>query len=244
MNSIEHWKKELDASHQQKSQSETDLEEAKSKIANLEDLCSTFANDEQVASQWEERNRELSESVAVLEDQLKEQEQEALDAVDQWQSACSALEMKCADLELVVEANHETISTSQCSIGELRSSNESFRSQIEKLKAAPIILESSLTENLASAKAEISRLLEEQEVKRAKWSDELQGEKERNVEARDEIEKLSSSLEEINTDSTDTLRQWTGMYYLYVLFILVLYAIFYIGQYSFTTLLHFLNVTK
>lgn len=219
MNSIEEWKEKLASSSREKTQLQADLLEAKTKMAELEDLGSKLSADDQMAHQWEERNRELSESILLLEDQLKEQEQEAVDAVEQWQAACSDLEGKCADLELLVKENRETIATREWSIEQLRSSNESYRVQIEELKASPSELESSLKENLANAEAEISRLLEMQEIEREKWAVdqrqfqvEFEAEKERSVEARAEIEKLSSSLEEINTDSKETLLQWTGMY--------------------------------
>ena len=41
---------------------------------------------------------------------------------------------------------------------------------------------------------------------------ELASEKEKHREARDEIETLSSALEEIKIDSEDALNQWTGTY--------------------------------
>jgi myosin heavy subunit len=211
--SIDQWNEILDASEQETSQLKTDLEEARSDISEVQDLRSKSSNDDEIALKRRERTRELSESVAMLEDQLKEQEQEALDAVEQWQSACSDLEMKCANLELVIKDSRETISE------QLRSCNESYGIQIEKLKATSRIVESSLRENLASAKAEIERLVEVQEVERKERVDDqlqfqtkLEGEIERNHKARDKIKTLSSSLEEISTDSEDTLNQWTGMY--------------------------------
>jgi chromosome segregation ATPase len=211
--SIDQCNEILDASEQEKVQLKTDLDEARSEISELQDLRSKSSNDDEIALKSRETIRELSESVAMLEDQLKEQEQEALDAVDQWQSACSDLETKCANLELVINDSREMISE------ELRSCNESYGIQIEKLEATSKIVESSLRENLDSAKAEIERLVEVQEVERRERVDDqlqsqakLEAEVERNHEARDEIRKLSSRLEEINTDSEDTLNQWTGMY--------------------------------
>ena len=211
--SIDQCNEILDASEQEKVQLKTDLDEARSEISELQDLRSKSSNDDEIALKSRETIRELSESVAMLEDQLKEQEQEALDAVDQWQSACSDLETKCANLELVINDSREMISE------ELRSCNESYGIQIEKLEATSKIVESSLRENLDSAKAEIERLVEVQEVERRERVDDqlqsqakLEAEVERNHEARDEIRKLSSSLEEINTDSEDTLNRWTGMY--------------------------------
>lgn len=199
INSIEEWTDKVNVSNEEKSKLEIDLAETKSKMAELEEYCSKFDNYDVIASQWEERNRELSESIALLENQLKEQEQEALDAVEQWQSACSDLEIKCADLELSLKENVET-----------RSTNEG---------------NSELEENLRSAKAEISTLLEKEEVEREKWSEnlrqmetELATEKERNSAANNEIEMLASSLDQINAESNDALLQWTGMYYLNLMY--------------------------
>lgn len=208
--SIGQWKEKLGASHQEKAQLETDLEEAESKIAELNDLCSKYASNDTIAAQWEERANELSNSVAVLEDQLKEQEQEALDAVEQWQSACSDLELKCSNLELEIKGNRETISSQGWSIEQLRSSNENYETQINNLKSTDSTVESSLRENLASAKAEIIRLEEVQEDDRRQFQAELEAEKARSKEANENIKILSSNLEEINTDSKDTVMQWTG----------------------------------
>lgn len=192
-NSVHEWMKKVDASNEEKSKLEIDIAESKSKMAELEDRCSEFENYDLIASQWEERNRELSESIALLEDQLKAQEQEAFDAVEQWQSACSDLEIKCADLELSLKENVETRST---------------REQ-----------DSTLGEDLDTARAEISRLLENQQVQREKWSEdkqqmelELATEKERNIAAKNEIKELASNLEEISAESQDASLQWTGMY--------------------------------
>ncbi len=192
-NSINEWMKKVDASNEEKSKLEIDLAETISKMTELEERCNKFENYDLIASQWEERNRELSESIALLEHQLKEQEQEAFDAVEQWQSACSDLEIKCANLELSLKENLEMRST--------RERN------------------SALGEDLDIANTQISRLLEKQKVEREKWSEdkqqvelELATEKERNTAAKNEIEKLASNLEVITTESQDASLQWNGMY--------------------------------
>jgi DNA repair exonuclease SbcCD ATPase subunit len=215
---IEKWKEKLDKSDVEKSQLDTELKEAKSEIVELKNLCNKFSDDDRT-SQLEERTMELSESIALLEDQLKEQEQEALDAVEQWQSACSDLERKSANLELVIKDNRETIAARGWSIEQLTSCNESYCSQIEKLKAISSTVESSLREDLASAEAETDRLKEALKIERKKQVDDqeqfqakLRAEKEIYEETREQIETLSSSLKSIDIDSRDTLNQWTGMY--------------------------------
>jgi len=218
-NSIEQWKEKLDSSSREKSQLQADLQEANSKMVELQDLCSKLSADDQAALQWEGRNRELTESISLLEDQLKEQEREALDAVEQWQSACSDLEKKCIDLELLVKENREIIASRDWSVEQLKSSNEGYLNQIEVLKTCPSELESSLKESLSSAQVDISRLSEAQKIEREEWAvdqtrlqEEREAEKARTVEARAEIEKLSSRLEEFGTDSNETLLQWTVRY--------------------------------
>ena len=169
ISSIEEWTGKMNVSNEEKSKLEIDLAETRSKMTELEDYCSKFDDYDLIASQWEERNTELSESVALLESQLKEQEQEALDAVEQWQSACSDLEIKCADLELSLKENLEPRST---------------------------------------MKSEDQRQMEA----------ELAMEKEKNIAANNEIEKLASSLDEINAESNEAQLEWTGAYYLNLMY--------------------------
>ena len=221
---IEQCEERFAASEQENALLRDNLEEAKTNDTELRDLRNSLSNDDQIVLQWEERTNTLSESVAALEHQLEEQEQEACDAIEQWQTTCSDLETKCATLEVDIKNSRETISTRVWSIEQLRSCNESYCVQIKKLKTASLIVESSVKADLVSATSEIPRLVEVLEAERKNRVDErvqlqaeLKAEKERNIEARDEIETLSSSLKEIKIESEDTLNQWTGTY-LYVLF--------------------------
>jgi len=63
----------------------------KDENTELQALRNTLYDNDQIINQWEERTDELSESVTALEYQLKEQEQEACDAIEQWQATCSEL---------------------------------------------------------------------------------------------------------------------------------------------------------
>jgi len=221
---IEQWEDRFAASEQENALLRDNLEEAKTNDTELQDLRNSLSNDDQIVLQWEERTNTLSESVAALEHQLKEQEQEACDAIEQWQTTCSDLETKCATLEVDIKNSRETMSTRGWSIEQLRSCNESYSLQIKKLKTASLIVESSVKADLVSASSEIPRLEGVLEAERKNRVDEhvqlqaeLKAEKERNSEARHEIDTLSSSLKEIEIESEDTLNQWTGTY-LYVLF--------------------------
>lgn len=49
-------------------------------------------NSEEAVSQWKERAEELESSISCLEGQLEKQEQEALEAIGQWEARCSTLE--------------------------------------------------------------------------------------------------------------------------------------------------------
>ena len=92
------------------------LEEAKSNYDELQALRNTISNDDQIVHQWEERANKLTDSIAVLEDQLKEQENEACDAIALWQVTCSDFEMKCSNLEFEVKNSRETVSIRNLSL--------------------------------------------------------------------------------------------------------------------------------
>ena len=193
------------------------LEEAKSNYDELQALRNTISNDDQIVHQWEERANKLTDSIAVLEDQLKEQENEACDAIALWQVTCSDFEMKCSNLEFEVKNSRETVSIRNWSIEQLMSRNDSYCAHIKQLNSASLKFESSVNANLFSATTEIATLNEVLEVERKNKADEheqLQAkitvEREYNHEARDEIETLTSSLEEIKIESEDTLNQWTS----------------------------------
>jgi DNA repair exonuclease SbcCD ATPase subunit len=216
-NAIEQLEKKFTESEKENTLLRDKLEEAKSNCDELQALRNTLSNDDQIVHQWEERANKLTDSVAVLEDQLKEQEQEACDAIAQWQVTCSDLEMKCSNLEFEVKNSRETVSIRSWSIEQLMSRNDSYCAHIKQLKSASLKFESSVNANLFSATTEIATLNEVLEAERKNRADErkqlqakIAGEKENNHEARDEIETLTSSLEEIKIESEDTLNRWTG----------------------------------
>jgi chromosome segregation ATPase len=216
-NAIEQLEKKFTESEKENTLLRDNLEEAKSNFDELQALRNTLSNHDQIVHQWEERANKLTDSVAVLEDQLKEQEQEACDAIAQWQITCSDLEMKSSNLEFEVKNSRETVSTRNWSIEQLMSRNDSYCAHINQLKSASLKFESSVNANLFSATTEIAILNDVLEAERKNRADErehlqakIAGDKENNQKARDEIETLTSSLEKMKTESEDTLNQWTG----------------------------------
>ena len=198
--SIQEWKAKLDLSQQENSRIKDDLMDAKSKLIEVQNSHEKVSNNYQIDLRSEEKAKELTETIVALEGQLKDQQQEALDAVEQWQSACSNLEMKCINLEEIIEDSRKMISTRGWYIEQLRSCNESYCAQIEILKLTPRNVDSSLREKLANTEAEIVKM----EVK-------LKTEKGKTTEARAEIESLTDALKNSNFDSGETLNQWSGM---------------------------------
>jgi len=196
------------------------LERAKTNYDELQirhdALCS---NDDQIIRQWEERTNKLSESIMVLEDQLKEQEQEACDAITQWQTSYSDLEVKCSNMENKVQNSCEAISIRNWSIEQLTSRNANYCTHIKQLKLSSLKVESSAKTDLLDATSAIARFTEAREAERNNRTNEreqlqaeISGEKEKNHEARDEIETLTSSLEEMKLESENTLSRWTARY--------------------------------
>lgn len=208
------------ASEQENTALRENLEGAKTNYDELKTLHNTLSsNDDQIIRQWEERTNTLSESIMVLEEQLKEQEQEACDAITQWQATCSDLEVKCSKMEIEVKNSCEMISVRNWSIEQLISRNANYCVHIKQLKLSSLKVESSAKTDLLDATSVIARFAEAREAERNNRTNEreqlqaeISGEKEKNNKARDEIETLTSSLEEINIGSENTLNQWTGTY--------------------------------
>jgi len=218
-NTIQQWEERNSAMEEENSLLRKNLEEAEGKSAELLELRSIRSDDDRIIRRWEERVEELSESIAELEDQLKEQEQEAVDAIDQWQTTCTDLETKCANLENNFQNSLETISAQNWSLEQLKSRNENYCTQMQKLKNASERVESSLSVELFEAKSEISRLAKTLEGQNenligqsAQLQAELEAEKGKYCEARDEIDSLTATLEEIKFESVSTMNQWTERY--------------------------------
>lgn len=154
-----------------------------------------------------------------LEDQLKEQEHDACEAIAQWQDTCSDLETKCSILEVDVNESLQKLSNHNWSIEQLTSRNDSYCAFIKELKSNSIKVETSGQAELSYAKSKISSLTEEIKIERKNRTnerDQLQsevlGEQKKCRISRDEIKVLNSSLEELKAESENTLNQWIARY--------------------------------
>jgi chromosome segregation ATPase len=158
-----------------------------------------------------ERADKFAATVALLEEQLKEQARE----MTKVRAHCSYLESQRSDLEVEIARDRDTVQMLTWTIEQLKSSNQISYVEIEELKSNA----NSLEADLVSAAAEISRLTDRLELERQTRLDEreqltaeLAGERGRHTEARDEIETLSSSLEQIKFDSNEIITQWMGTF--------------------------------
>jgi chromosome segregation ATPase len=186
-------------------------------------LRESVSQDEEIVRQWEERANDLTETVIALQQQIKElqthfeeQEKEAFAAISQWQETSCNLEEKCANLEAELTHVSETIASRDWTIEQLKSRNEHYHLQIEELKAE-MNVKPAIETDLVEATTELSRLTEQLELERQMRIDdreqleaELAGERGRHAEARDEIESLSTALDEIKAESEDVVNQWNG----------------------------------
>ncbi len=189
-----------------------------------------MSQDEEIVGQWEARTTELTEIVETLKQQVKglqgeleEQEREANEAISQWQENCSDLETKCDELVSELTQSSETIASRDWTIEQLKAENETFHVQIQKIKEASH-LKTTIENDLVEATSEISRLTEVLENERQKRLDDhenltadLAEERGRHAEAREEIETLTSALEEMKSESENIVNQWTRKYVVLVL---------------------------
>lgn len=202
------------------------LEESRARTEDLGELRENLSNNHQILQQWEERAAELSESVTVLTDQLQQQEQEAFDAIGQWERTCSDLESKCAILEDENQTISDTMSTYHWSMEQLKSSNDNYLREIQKLRIASETTASSLREELNDTKSEISSVLEALDYERKGATDErlrfqaeLKAADDRHLEAMTKIESMALNLEERKAESEDAIQQWAGTYIRSCLFV-------------------------
>jgi chromosome segregation ATPase len=151
--------------------------------------------------------------VRSLQAELMQQEKDAVNAITQWAERVSELESKQADMETELLQCHETISSHDWTIEQLKAKNESYALQVGELR----LTAGSIEDDLVGASSEISRLTEVLESERQrridereKYEAELAGERGRHAEARDEIETLTALLEENKIESEDIVNQWSG----------------------------------
>jgi chromosome segregation ATPase len=156
-----------------------------------------------------------------LRSQLQDQEAEANTAVTKWQDRATVLEGKFSQLEDEFSDSRNVIVSRDATISKLQVEMVVYEQQIEKLKNS--LGNSTAKTELAAFREEVRllhvKLVSEQEARRdesEKFQSELSEEKDRNQEARDEIDSLAKSLDEIGRESEDVVNQWTGAYFPFV----------------------------
>lgn len=212
-------KEKFDASKKETISLREILEETKIKYDELQARQHTILDNSEDVRQWGKKCSELTKYKLQLEDQLKEQEHDACEAIAQWQDTCSDLETKCSILEVDVNESLQKLSNHNWSIEQLTSRNDSYCAFIKELKSNSIKVETSGQAELSYAKSKISSLTEEIKIERKNRTDErdqlqseVLGEQKKCRISRDEIKVLNSSLEELKAESENTLNQWIGTY--------------------------------
>jgi chromosome segregation ATPase len=171
-----------------------------------------------VGSACTERADELSVMVGSLDQQLRDKEQETKTVFADAQRTGEALAAECTRLERECVSGRDIISRREWAFEQLKSTNEQFVVQIEELKSTATD-NYSLEDTILSWKAEIPRLsmlLESERQARFDEREQLQAEladeRGRHAEARDEIETLSSEIDQIKYESDAVIGQWTGKF--------------------------------
>ncbi len=165
-----------------------------------------------------ERADELSAKVCSMEQQLRDKEEKTTKVLTEAERSCSALEARCNKLENEIATSRDTIAMREWAIEQLMSGNELYCTKIEELKSNTHSMYS-MEAAIASATAEITRLgvvLESERQTRVDELGQLQAEladeRRQHAEARDEIETISSSLDQIKNESNDIITQWIGRF--------------------------------
>jgi chromosome segregation ATPase len=164
-----------------------------------------------------ERVAELNSTIESLKSQLEEQEIEGDRAITEWQNNSSELEARVLSLQEELNVVQEASATKDSTLEELQGEVIMHRKAIEAIKELNET-DTSKTE-LAASRAENEllndKLADAEEARRVeaqKFQSELADEKMRHQEARDEIEALTSSFDELRTESENVVNQWTGTY--------------------------------
>lgn len=217
------WEEKLDLLESERDNLRERIEQISMQHDELIELREAVSQDEEIVRQWENRASELSETVTELDQkvealqlELAQQENDAVNAIAQWETNFSNLESRYANAEVELLHCNETISSRDWTIEQLKARNESIALQIAGVKLDAQI-NPALENDLVEAKTEISRLVQELESERQCRVDERErfeaekaGEKGRNAEARDEIKTLNSLLEENKAESEDIVNEWSG----------------------------------
>jgi chromosome segregation ATPase len=190
-------------------------EELYTAIKELEDQLAQQEREANTAIQvWESKTNELEKELDVALIQLKEvratlnlNEQEPL----AWTLETLMNEKEKAQVETVMSERDESIERLNAEIDIARSELENLRSANAKYTGIQADLEKSKAEVVA-----ITDLLETERdshlFEKAHLTGELDDEKARYTEARDEVANLTKEVEESRSESEDIVSQWTGKF--------------------------------
>ena len=156
----------------------SDLEALQNNVGELN------RNSDDVVQQWKERAEQLEETISSLEGQMELQEQEAAEAISQWEARCSALE---ADGEDVVQQ---------------------WEKRAQALEADIVSLEMQLAEKEAEAAEAISQWETRCSTMEADGRGVIQQWEERAQALEADIVSLEMQLEEKESEATEAISQW------------------------------------
>jgi len=160
--------------------------------ALLREANKTLSSDEDIVHQWEGkpvsflpfpasqdltmqehlysmsvRVEELVAQVSVLEDQLREQEQDARGTISQWQESYNAAEERCSEvsieLEKVKQQNQEAAASSRTEINGLQATVDALEKDITNLRSSAADVDTREEENKQRSIELEQRLVEKEE---------------------------------------------------------------------------------
>eukprot|EP00980_Cylindrotheca_fusiformis_P000848 scaffold221_cov120-Cylindrotheca_fusiformis.AAC.9 len=210
------WRQEVDGLKAELAGEKGRHSEARDEIAvltkTLDELKKKFDDTERF---WTELAAERNSTIESLQTQSQENEAKTRRVITELQTRSSELEAAMSKVTKELDESRDTIVAKDDKIEKIQTDVAMFKSEIKALK------ESSESDNtraeLAASRAENELLNEklsaEEKARRLeaeKFNRELATEKMRYQEARDEIEALSNSFDELRTESESVVTQWTG----------------------------------
>lgn len=160
---------------------------------------------------------ELKSAIESLEVQSQEHAGETERVITELQMKCSNVEATVSSLQTELNARDKALAAKDGAIEDCQADIDMYRKEIEALKETNAI-DTAKTE-LAASRAENELLNDKLTVEQAgrvreaeKYEGELATEKLRYQEARDEIEALTLSFDELRSESENVVNQWTGTF--------------------------------
>jgi chromosome segregation ATPase len=198
----------------------------------LEEKCSQLEQDLTKAGSADGKELDLQEQVESLSEKLNEAEQQASRAEEErlsmaktWSTSEITIQTLQDDIERRGEsikrlnAEVETVKSERDeSIARLNAEIDIARSELENLRSANAKY-TGIQADLEKSKAEVVAITDLLETERdshlfekAHLTGELDDEKARYTEARDEVANLTKEVEESRSESEDIVSQWTGKF--------------------------------